>query len=605
MGATSFANALPEQVIETDVLVIGGGISGARAAVEAAGADADVTLVTKGIFGSGTSVGPVVCAAVGPWSTPEDSKELHFEGIVVNGRRFLCDQELAKILADEAPDRLIELESYGHLWDRDEKGDIISFPEFVEEIRLPEESQHYYQNRYISSVRQGRYFGYTGRNVLDVLQAETRRRGVRVFEETTGVRLLTNQGWVVGALALDYLHGCWLIIKAQSTIIATGSISQLWYPWGLASREITGDGVAMAYRVGAIISDLELMMTAYLPCIAPSWSGRHKLLQSVIEFSPNYRPEYQIRWLNAKGEEFLKKYMSEIPQTYEEFYLKVIRGVQNELDEGRGPLYMDYRSLPREFLAEVAPFIIRMMDKLGQKEGDYLLEVGPNPMWSFGGIKVNVHGESSVPGLYACADAANCIKDGLGASVACGVTTCLVSGTRSGRYAAERARSIERLAIDMAEVEETRARARFWLELTNGVAPLLVKLEIGRVMQTYMHLKNEAGMLSALEKLAEIKAEVLPKLVVRSRSRRYNYELVEAFEIENMLDVAQMMVQASLLRKESRRHMFIREDYPHRDDQNWLKHIHIQKVAGEMTLTTVPVEFPYLRPDETGVRPAR
>ena len=596
---------LSEQIIETEVLVIGGGISGARAAVEAAGAGADVTLITKGVFGSGTSVGPVVCAAVGPWSTPEDSKELHFEGIVVNGRRFLCDQELAKILVEEAPDRLIELESYGHLWDRDERGDITPFPEFVEEIRLPEESHHYYQNRYISSVRQGMYFGYTGRNVLDILRAETRRRGVRILEETTGVRLLSSQGRVAGALALDYLHGHWLIIKAQSTIIATGSISQLWYPWGLASREITGDGVAMAYRVGAVISDLELMMTAYLPYVAPSWSGRHKLLQSVIEMSPNYRPEYLIRWLNAKGEEFLKNYPPEVPQTYEELYLKVVRGVQTELNEGRGPLCMDYRSLPKEFLAEVAPFILRMMDKLGRKEGDYLLEVGPNPMWSFGGIKINGRCESSVPGLYACADAADCVKDGLGASVACGVTTCLVFGARAGHFAAVRARSVDRLAVNLAEVEETKARAKSWLKRTDGVTPLQVKLEIGQLMQTYMHLKNELGMLRALENLTKIRDEALPTLVVRSRSSRYNYELVEAFEIENMLDVALMMVQASLMRKESRRHMFIREDYPRRDDRNWLKHIHIQKVDDQMTLTTVPVEFPYLRPDETGLRPAR
>lgn len=596
---------LSEQIIEADVLVIGGGIAGARAAVEAAGAGADVTLITKGIFGSGTSVGPIVCAAVGPWSTPEDSKELHFEGVVVNGRRFLCDQELAKILVEEAPDRLIELESYGHLWDRDENGDITPFPEFVEELRLPEELHHYYQNRYISSVRQGMYFGYTGRNVLDVLRAETRRREVRVLEETTGIRLLTDQGQVIGALALDYLYGRWLIIKAKSTIVATGSISQLWYPWGLAAREMTGDGVAMAYRVGAVISDLELMMTAYLPSVAPSWSGRHKLLQSVIEASPHYQPEYQIRWINAKGEEFLKNYPPEVPQTYEELYLKVIRGVHTELDEGRGPLYMDYRSLPKEFLADVAPFILQMMDKLNRKEGDYLLEVGPNPMWSFGGIKINGRCESSVPGLYACADAANCTKDGLGASVACGLTTCLVFGTRAGRFAAERARTMNRLAINPTEVEETKARSKSWLERSNGITPLQVKLKLGRIMRTHMHLKNEPGMLKAMEKLVELKSEMLPTLVVKSRSGRYNYEMVEAFEIENMLDVAQMIVQASLTRKESRRHMFIREDYPHRDDQNWLKHIHIQKVDDKMTLTTVPVEFPYLKPDETGLRPAR
>ncbi|MCX8126919.1 MAG: FAD-binding protein, partial [Dehalococcoidia bacterium] len=383
----------------------------------------------------------------------------------------------------------------GHLWDRDESGKIAPYPEFAEELRLPEESHHYHKNRYVSSVREGMYYGYTGHNVLQVLCAECRRRGVRILDETAAVCILTSDGVVNGVVALDYLHGRWVVIDAKAVIVSTGSLSQLWYPWGLASREMTGDGIAMAYRVGAVISDLELMMTAYLPSVAPSWSGRHKLLQTVIESAPNYRPEYRIRWINAVGEEFLTKYPPEIPRTYEELYLKVIKGVQSELDEGRGPLYMDYRSLPREFLAEVAPFILRMMDKLGRKEGEYLLEVGPNPMWSFGGIKINIKGESSVSGLYACGDASNAIKDGFGASVACGVTTCLVTGARAGKYAAEFARSQKRADVQQEQVADTISLASCWTQRTDGVSPLKVKLEIGAIMRAHMHLKNEAGML--------------------------------------------------------------------------------------------------------------
>jgi len=594
-----------EHTIETDVLVIGGGIAGARAAIEAAGCGADTTLITKGVFGSGTSVGPVVCAAVGPWAPEDDSKDLHFEGIVVTGRRFLCDQEHARVLVDEAPERLMELEDFGHLWDRDQNGDIAPYPEFAEELRLPEESHHYHKNRYISSVREGMYYGYTGHNVLQVLRSECRRRNVRVLEETAGLRLFIGDGRVIGALALDYLRGQWLIIRAGAVVVSTGSISQLWYPLGLASREMTGDGVAMAYRVGAVISDIELMMTAYLPSVAPSWSGRHKLLQGVIEAAAGYRPEYRIRWINAKGEDFLLKYPPPIPRTYEELYLKVIKGVQTELDEGRGPLYMDYRSLPKELLAQVAPFILRMMDKLGRKEGEYLLEVGPNPMWSFGGIKINTRGESTVPGLYACADASNAIKDGFGASVACGVTTCLVTGTRAGRCAADFSWRVGHMPVDDGQVSGAISQASAWTGRSSGVPPLKAKHEIGAVMRAHMHLKNGPGMLAARDKLSRIRSEILPRLSVRSISPRYCYELMEAFEIENMLDVAEMMVEASLLRKESRRHMFIREDFPKRDDANWLKHINIQQVNGRMKLATAPVVLTYLRPDETGVRPAR
>lgn len=596
---------LTKQDIDTDVLVIGGGIAGARAAIEAVASGANTTLITKGIFGSGTSVGPVVCAAVGPWAPEDDTKDLHFEGIVVTGRRFLCDQEHARVLVDEAPERLMELEKFGHLWDRDEAGNIAPYPEFAEELRLPEESHHYHKNRYISSIREGMYYGYTGHNVLQVLRSECRRRGVCIMEETAGIRLLTSGNCVIGALALDYLHGRWLVIHAGAVIVCTGSISQLWYPWGLASKEMTGDGVAMAYRAGAVISDIELMMTAYLPSVAPSWSGRHKLLQGVIEAAGGYRPEYRIRWINSKGEDFLAKYPPPLPRTYEELYLKVIKGVQTELDEGRGPLYMDYRSLPKEFLSQVAPFILRMMDKLGRKEGEYLLEVGPNPMWSFGGIKINTRGESSVPGLYACGDASNAIKDGFGASVACGVTTCLVTGARAGRHAADFSRKSNRTAVGNGQVSDIMLQASAWTEQSDGVPPLKVKHEIGAIMRAHMHLKNGPGMLKAREKLAAVRSDMLLKLSVRSPSPRYCYELIEAFEIENMLDTAEMMIEASLLRKESRRHMFIREDFPKRDDSNWLKHINIRQEAGKMTLVTTPVAFPYIKPDETGVRPVR
>lgn len=591
----------PVRQLETDVLIVGAGIAGSRAAIEADRDGARTMLVTKGVHGSGTSVGPVVCAAVGPWAPADDSKDLHFEGIVVTGRRFLCDQQHARILVDEAPDRLMELEEFGELWDRDAQGRAVVFPEFSEELRLPEESHRYHKNRYLSSNRQGLYFGYTGHNVLQVLRTEVRRRGIPVCEETACLSLLTRDGEVVGAIALDYLRGEILVIRAASTVLSTGSLSQLWYPWGLASREMTGDGVAMAARAGAVISDLELMMTAYLPNVAPSWSGRHKLLQSVIECAAGYRPEYRIRWINSRGDEFLGNYPPAIPQDYEELYLKVIRAVHTELQEGRGPLFMDYRSLPRDFLEDVAPFILKMMDKLQRSEGEYLLEVGPNPMWSFGGVKIDERSASNVPGLFACGDASNAIKDGFGASVACGVTTCLVTGTRAGRYAAEHARSTDPPRPSESQVHGELTRIE---ELVSGggeCSPLTVKREIGRLMRTHMHLKNEAGMTECLAAIGSLRRGKARALGLASSGRAYNYELVEALETRYMLDAAEMIVRASLMRQESRRHLFIREDYPKRDDANWLRHIHIRRIDDELELTTAPVEFPYIRPDETGL----
>jgi succinate dehydrogenase / fumarate reductase flavoprotein subunit len=358
----------------------------------------------------------------------------------------------------------------------------------------------------------------------------------------------------------------------------------------------------MAARAGAVISDLELMMTAYLPNVAPSWSGRHKLLQSVIECATGYRSEYRIRWINAVGEEFLGKYPPDVPKGYEELYLKVIRAVHTELEEGRGPLYMDYRTLPREFLEDVAPFILKMMEKLDRDEGEYLLEVGPNPMWSFGGVKIDEQCASNLPGLYACGDASNGIKDGFGASVACGVTTCLVLGKRAGEHGAKRAQSIAQPQAKEAEAHEELSRIEELLSRDGDCSALQMKHEIGALMRKHMHLKNESGMTECLAAIRGLRDGKARQIALTSKSRGYNYELVEALETRHMLDAAEMLISASLIRRESRRHLFIREDYPERDDANWLRHIHIRRDGEDLDLTTVPVEFPYIRPDATGLR---
>jgi succinate dehydrogenase/fumarate reductase flavoprotein subunit len=594
----------PIRRLETDVAIVGGGIAGSRAAIEAARAGARVLLLTKGIYGSGTSVGPVVLAGVGAWAPPEDSVDLHFEGIVVTGRRFLLDQELARVLAAEAPERIAEMESFGaHLWDRTPAGRVAPYFEFSEETRLAEESHRYHKNRYVSCVREGMYNAYTGLNVLKSLKAEVRRLGVAVREETLGLELAARGQAVTGLVALDYLNGEILEVRAGAVVLATGSFSQLWYPWGLAGREMTGDGIAMALEAGAVVADLELIMTAYLPCVSPSWSGRHKLLQAVIECAPGYDPQYRIRWVNARGEEFMGRYLKALPAAYEDFYLAVIKAVHTEIEEGRGPLYMDYSNCPEPFLAEVAPFILRYMDKLGRTEGDYRLEVGPNPMWSFGGVKIAPDGASSLKGLYACGDASNATKDGFGASVACGVTTGLVFGKRAGESAA---------ACALGAGGGGRGRGERFQELferlassPEGPSPLSLKQAIGALMRRHLHLKNEAGMRQALEGILALGAETLPRLKVASATQRYNYEIVEALECRHMLTVAEAFIRASLLRRESRRHLFLREDYPRRDDANWLRHIQIRRRGGRLELSTVPVEFPYLRPAADGLSPER
>lgn len=549
---------------ETDVLVIGGGAAGARAALKAYDEGESVILVTKGRIGkSGCTIGALYSSGVGPWRNPKDSKENHFED-TVKGGAYLCDRRLARILAFEAPDRLAELEGMGILFNRDEKGKIETIP-----------SEGHSIPRTIHVNRR-----WTGLNIMRALKSELIYRDIELLEDTMIFRLLTDNGRVSGAMGFDYGNGKLVTINAKSTVLATGSGSRI-YPSTLVSREGTGDGQGMAYQAGAQIKDIEQVMFVGAAFLYPKcWRSQGCPVMTKVRGDT-------LHLINNEGERIMEKYAPERLELAKKD--EVAQAIFMEMNAGRGPVYADFRHLPYQELRDTIPDFVSSLEKLGVDPREDLVEVAPSVHTMTGGIKINERCESTLPGLYA----AGCVAGGVHGSTRIGGSgsiDALVFGYRAGKFAARHAKetNLPKIKDDQVKGEEKRIESYLKESKNNGLSPVEVKNKIRSVMWSKVGIiRNEDALKEGLEKLMEIRKKDIPQMALSSSSTQWNYELVEALETPFMLDLGEMITRASIERKETRG-TFLREDYPEKDE-GWQKNLHLQKKEGEMVLWEEPV----------------
>lgn len=561
------------EIIETDVLVVGSGAAGMRAAIEANENKVQVTIVTKGILGkSGCTQGALYSSAVGPWHVPGDSKDLHFRDTVVGGG-FLCNQKLARILVDEAPDRLIELEEWGMYWERNPDGT----------IKLIKTEGHSFPRTLHINIRG------SGLEIAKTLRREILQRNIEVYQDTIVTKLLTHNGQVVGATALNYAKGNFMVFRAKSIVLATGSGSQIYRDATHVARECTGDGYVLAYRVGAELVDMEQTMWTGA-CFVFPWAWRSTSVPVTFKVE-NYHPYL----INRYGERFMKKYDPVHMETATKDV--VARAIFTEIKEGRGPVYADLRHIPYELLLQRQPDFMKRLLKTKIDIRNDMIEVSPDVHTMSGGIRINEKAESTVPGLYAAGCVAGGVHGGnrIGGS---GTIDALVFGRRAGFYSAERAKEKSLPPINRNQIEREYDRVFKPLEKAGeGISPVKVRQKIREQMWNNVGIsKKENEMLEALMTFSKIKREYLPKLAPVTDTTRFNMEWVEVLEVINMIDLAEIITKASIARKETRNN-FIREDYPERDDKNWLCNIVIKFTDGQMKLWTEPVKFYYLSPE--------
>ena len=569
-------------VIETDVLVVGGGGAGCRAAIEARDQGADVLMIVKGRLGhSGCTLNVGTSAAVGPWGVDDDSKLVAMRDLLAYGG-FLGNQELVKILADESPDRVLELKEWGIDFERNDDGT----------IAVNQAVAHTYPRNFtFRSESPGKHdYGYPpGIAMMDVLIEQMSNRGIRVMNDVVLVDLLKADGKITGATALDCRMSKLVAIKAGATVLATGSYSQIFSATTVSPQE-TGDGQAAAFRAGADLIDME--NTQFLP--------------TTVGFRPGSV------FLNARGERFLERYgIGSLASVTKE---QMSYAVWKEIREGRGTsrdtIFIDMTEAVREG-SMPSSILSRIQENLRERgsvypgfqaegfdPGSEPFETSPLAHTTTGGIRINEKCESSVPGLFAAGAVAGGVYGHARPEGYTSMVT-LVFGKRAGLFAAQYSKEVDEPHLDNETVQASLDRATALIERTGSLKPRDLKAQVQAAMRQHAWvIKDEDGLKTGLETIREIRdiqRVTAPQSTFKARARD-GYEWATAIEVPNMLLCSELMLLSAIERKESRG-AFFRDDYPLADNVNWLKNIVCRQLGGEPVLETASVDLKYCRPD--------
>jgi len=470
-----------------------------------------------------------------------------------------------------------ELEEMGLYFRRAANGELIYAPRFYRTNLGGAESEETFYRRILTNPPG---HGAAGRSVMDVLVSEVSRRGINVMEEVRVTALLTHNGNVVGATAFDYVREEFIVIKAKATILATGHGGYFW-TYATYTRDVTGDGMALAYRIGAELQGIEICWWHFGDMMKPRiWSHVH------MHGYPMPISGQTPYFYNSQGERFMNERYDNTP------YWKQALALRKQVKEGkakwRGGYFAGFAHMDQKELAEYYAHL-DFIRKLGLDPARDKVECGMTGHIMAGGIKVSSAMETNIPGLY--------VAGGAGAIYALQYNTTRWSAILGARSAVRWLKNTKSVDLDEGQVEKERAELRELRSRTKGTYnPAQVKRRIRDIMWENMHfIKSEEKMTKALGLLRETRERMLPEL--RMSSGAYDYDLVDALDVKDMLDVSELMVQASLMRKESRG-FFQREDYPRTDNVNWLKHITIRRDhQGRPTYYSEAVNLKYVKPE--------
>jgi succinate dehydrogenase / fumarate reductase, flavoprotein subunit len=526
-----------------DVLVIGAGCAGMRAAIEAFDAGANVALLSKihpTRSHSGAAEGGIN-AALG--NASEDNAELHSYD-TVKGADYLGDQDAIEILCREAPNDVYELENWGAVFSRTEDGRIAQRP--FGAAGAP-------RTAYAADI--------TGHVLIQVLYEQIVRRNIPVYEEYFAWKLVEDGGRCVGVLAWDLINGGLKAIAAKTTILATGGAGRL-YVGTTNAYACTGDGMTMALRVGVGLKDME-MMQFHPTTLAPTG----------VLITEGCRGEGAFL-LNRDGERFLKRYA---PNAMELASRDVIsRAEQTEIDEGRGidgNVMLDLRHLGAAKILERLHGTRELSMVFAGVDPIYdPIPVRPGAHYHMGGVDTDVWGRTSLEGLYAAGEVACISVHGANRLGGNALMETITFGRRSGADASDVAFRTDDAVIPESAVRDAEHELRQLLDRRDGERPWRIRDELAETMHgNFGVFRREDQMEKQGEIIAGLR-ERFERVVVEDKGDVFNNDLTQALELGFLLELADCMVVAGLARKESRGAHARPHDYPERDDENFLRH---------------------------------
>jgi len=563
--------------IKTNVLVIGGGGAGSRAAIEVAKNSLNSLVVTKGIYTKG---GATVTADMDIDLPSKDAKEIFglngdsedtpdsFMQDMFEEGKYMNNEKIVFTHCHNAAKYIKELADWG-----------------MQVMGLTQSPGHRYPRGIVS----------TGRSMVMALKKGTDqyKNKINFLEYTLITNLLTVKGRVVGALGINIRNGDLLVIKSKAVVLATGGAMRM-YPVTTAPEELTGDGHFMAYQVGAELVDMEFPM--FLPaCLY--WPESMK----GVDFPYIFSTSVGGWWLNKYGVRFIKNWD---PIRMEMGTTRDVASIAMAMEKlkGRcgpnGGVFASFKHLPDEILEYSSEwgawwrnFVYGKFDlvefNLDPRKVAY--EVGPASHYWNGGVKINEKCETNVPGLYVAGE----IQGGtMGANRLSGnaVTEAVVFGAIAGSNAAKYAKNIPSLEnIDKEQIDTYSKHICGPITRNDGFDVYEIRKRIQEMAFKYVGpIREVSGLTNCIKEINKIKNEEILSQATKFKGKVYNLEWITALENEFMLQVLEITARASLTREESRGAMY-REDFPETDNKNWLKNIIVKKEYNELNIETGPV----------------
>jgi succinate dehydrogenase / fumarate reductase flavoprotein subunit len=586
------------QIHQFDVLIVGAGGAGLRAAIEASAAGVKVGVVTKSLLGKAHTVMAEggMAAAMGNVDD-RDSWRVHFAD-TMRGGQYLNNPRMAELHAKEAPARVRELEAWGAVFDRTKDGRILQ--------------RNFGGHRYPRLAHVG---DRTGLEMIRTLQDHGIHQGIDFHMETTILTLLKDGDRCIGAFAYDRERGRFRVFHAKAVVLATGGIGRA-FQFTSNSWEYTGDGHSLAYHAGAALMDMEFVQFHPTGMVWPP-SVRGILVTEGVrgeggvlrnkdgkrfmfdDIPANYKTQTadteEEGWRYTQGDKSARRPPELLTRDH------VARCIRREVKEGRGSphggVFLDIswikEKLPNaaEHIKKKLPSMYHQFKQLADiditKEP---MEIGPTTHYMMGGVEVDADSQmSTVPGLFA---AGECGAGLHGANRLGGnsLSDLVVFGRRAGEYAAKFAKEHDAGKIDQTQVD---AVAKMALEPfdrgATGENPFAVQHELQEMMQDLVGIvRTETEMESALGEIARLKARAVKAGI--TGNREYNGGWHTALDLDNLLTVSEVITRAAIERKESRGAHF-RDDFPDKSEE-WAKYnIRITKgAAGEPNIEKVPVK---------------
>jgi fumarate reductase (CoM/CoB) subunit A len=552
-----------EPYAQCDVLVIGSGGAGLLAAIHAARRGARVILLEKGAFGKSgcTILGEYSTNAAFGYADPRDNPAVHAADTLREGR-YINDRRLVEVFVQEAPALVNELVEFGVKFDHKDGR--------LDQGLTP-------GNTYPRACFAG---FHTGQTMMVGIKREAKRHAnLKTAEGEIVTSLVMSGGRVVGARTVHWADGKPRLYQAGAVVLATGGSAQL-YERATTSIDNTGDGMVLALEAGATLQDLEFVQfLPFVMCHPPTF-GLNPAMPELLR-------RVEVRLTNQAGEAFVERTMPDwrykgtrdiLSQL---LYLEIMGGRASP----HGGLYLSVAHNPGEVIVKNLGVLYTQMLRQGIDLKRDPVEVAPSAHYHMGGIKIDEHGWTGVPGLFAAGEVTSGVH---GANRLAGnaLSEILVFGARAGEAAAADANSAP--AGPLKEDEKSPAKPEWRLD-PQGLRPAAFRARLQRTMwQQCGVVRSQEGLLQARNALQQLRQESETLLAVTSTITVYNREILDLLEARSMVVLAQAIVESAIIRTESRGAHY-RADYPETDDQQWRVNLLVRREGSEINIAARPV----------------